>query len=351
VSWGGGTPPRVWSPRARGVAVETASGRVPLAPAGGGWWAGASALPPGTDYRLSVDGHPGLPDPRSPHQPEGVHGPSRTVDGEAHARGDASWTGAELADAVLYELHVGTFTREGTFDAAIARLGHLVDLGVTAVEIMPVAEFPGDRGWGYDGVDLYAPHHAYGGPDGLRRLVDACHARGLAVVLDVVYNHLGPDGNYLGAYGPYFTDRHRTPWGEAINLDGPESDEVRAFIVDNALMWLRDFHLDGLRLDAVHAIVDTSAVHVLEELANSLGEALALGLEREPERLRVGRGEIRRAHCIGKLARDEAQPLFCARLRFELRCWVILRRRSEPARSSGVPRRICRASPLRGKAL
>ena len=279
MSCGGGTPPRVWSPRARGVAVETASGRVPLAPAGGGWWAGASALPPGTDYRLSVDGHPGLPDPRSPHQPEGVHGPSRTVDGEAHAWGDASWAGAELADAVLYELHVGTFTREGTFDAAIARLGHLVDLGVTAVEIMPVAEFPGDRGWGYDGVDLYAPHHAYGGPDGLRRLVDACHARGLAVVLDVVYNHLGPDGNYLGAYGPYFTDRHRTPWGEAINLDGPESDEVRAFIVDNALMWLRDFHLDGLRLDAVHAIVDTSAVHVLEELATRV-RALEAELER-----------------------------------------------------------------------
>ncbi|MGH7748223.1 MAG: malto-oligosyltrehalose trehalohydrolase, partial [Candidatus Dormibacteria bacterium] len=224
-------------------------------------------MPPGTDYRLGVDGHPGLPDPRSPHQPEGVHGPSRTVDHRAHAWGDGDWRGAELADAVLYELHVGTFTPQGTFDAAAARLGHLVELGVTAVEIMPVAEFPGDRGWGYDGVNLFAPHHAYGGPDGLRRLVDACHAHGLAAVLDVVYNHLGPDGNYLGAFGPYFTDRYRTPWGEAINLDGRQSDEVRAFVVDNALMWLRDYHLDGLRLDAVHAILDTSAVHILEELA------------------------------------------------------------------------------------
>ena len=267
MSCDGGAPPRVWAPRARSVAVETESGRHPLAPAGGGWWAGDAPLPPGTDYRFSLDAHPGLPDPRSPLQPEGVHGPSRTVGADAHTWTDASWTGAELAGAVIYELHVGTFTPGGTFDAAVARLGHLVDLGVTAVEIMPVAEFPGDRGWGYDGVDLYAPHHAYGGPDGLRRLVDACHARGLAVVLDVVYNHLGPDGNYLGAYGPYFTDRYRTPWGEAINLDGADSDEVRGFIVDNALTWLRDFHVDGLRLDAVHAIVDSSAVHILEELA------------------------------------------------------------------------------------
>jgi len=240
---------------------------VRLHAAGGGWWAGGEPLPAGVDYRFSIDGAAPLPDPRSPFQPEGVHGPSRTVDHAAHAWTDADWRGAELADAVLYELHVGTFTPQGTFDAVAQRLGHLVELGVTAVEIMPVAEFPGGRGWGYDGVDLYAPHHAYGGPEGLRRLVDACHAHGLAVVLDVVYNHLGPDGNYLGAYGPYFTDRHRTPWGEALNLDGPQSDEVRAFIVDNALMWLRDYHVDGLRLDAVHAIFDMSAIHILEELA------------------------------------------------------------------------------------
>jgi maltooligosyltrehalose trehalohydrolase len=263
---GEGGAPRVWAPQARRVDAELRDRRVPLRRADGGWWAGETPLAPGTDYRLSVDGHPALPDPRSPHQPEGVHGPSRTVDHRAHAWGDGGWRGAELAGAVIYELHVGTFTPEGTFDAAATRLGHLVDLGVTAVEIMPVAEFPGDRGWGYDGVDLFAPHHAYGGPEGLRRLVDACHAHGLAAVLDVVYNHLGPDGNYLGAFGPYFTDRYRTPWGEAVNLDGRQSDEVRAFFVDNALMWLRDYHFDGLRLDAVHAIVDTSAVHILEEL-------------------------------------------------------------------------------------
>jgi maltooligosyltrehalose trehalohydrolase len=171
---------------------------------------------------------------------------------------------------VLYELHVGTFTREGTFDAATRRLDHLVDLGVTHVELMPVAQFPGRWGWGYDGVDLFAPHQAYGGAEGLKRLVDACHAQGLTVLLDVVYNHLGPSGNYLGAYGPYFTDRYRTPWGDALNLDGPHSDRVRGFLIDNALGWLEEYHLDGLRLDAVHAIVDTSAEHFLEELADAI---------------------------------------------------------------------------------
>jgi maltooligosyltrehalose trehalohydrolase len=170
----------------------------------------------------------------------------------------------------MYELHVGTFTSAGTFEGAIERLDYLRDLGITHVELMPVVEFPGRRGWGYDGVDLWAPHHAYGGPAGLKRLVDACHARGLAVVLDVVYNHLGPTGNYLGRFGPYFTDRYRTPWGEAINFDGPGSDEVRRFVCDNARMWCRDYHVDGLRIDAVHAIVDTSAVHVLEQLAEEV---------------------------------------------------------------------------------
>ena len=262
-----GRAPGVWAPRARRVEVEVAGRRTPLRRREGGWWEGGERLVPGTDYRFCLDGHPGLPDPRSALQPEGVHGPSRTVDHTDHVWGDDGWRGMELGDAVIYELHIGTFTPEGTFDAAATRLDHLVSLGITAVEVMPVAEFPGGHGWGYDGVDLFAPHHAYGGPDGLRRLVDACHARGLAVVLDVVYNHLGPDGNYLGAYGPYFTDTYRTPWGDAINLDGRQSDEVRRLIVDNALGWLRDYHLDGLRLDAVHAIVDSSAVHILEELA------------------------------------------------------------------------------------
>ena len=184
---------------------------------------------------------------------------------------------------MVYELHTGTFAPEGTFAGVRERLDHLVELGANVVELMPVAEFAGDRGWGYDGVDLYAPHHAYGGPEELKRLVDACHARGLGVVLDVVYNHLGPEGNYLERFGPYFTDRYSTPWGKAINFDGPGSDEVRRFFVDNALMWLRDYHFDGLRLDAVHAIVDNSAVHILEELelraedlARELGRPLHL---------------------------------------------------------------------------
>jgi maltooligosyltrehalose trehalohydrolase len=183
---------------------------------------------------------------------------------------DAHWQARPLSSAVIYELHVGTFTPAGTFDAVIERLNHLVNLGITHVEIMPVNAFSGTRGWGYDGVALYAPHHAYGGPAGLQRLVDACHARGLAVLLDVVYNHLGPEGNYLGQFGPYFTDRYRTPWGQAMNLDGPDSNEVWRFVCDNALMWLRDYHCDGLRLDAVHALLDTSAVHILEQLATEV---------------------------------------------------------------------------------
>ncbi|MFN2389504.1 MAG: malto-oligosyltrehalose trehalohydrolase [Actinomycetota bacterium] len=260
----------VWAPHAARVDVQLA-GRVAMDSRGDGWFR-APAPPPGTDYGFVVDGGDPRPDPRSPWQPHGVHGPGRTVDHAAFGWTDARWRGTGLAGAVFYELHVGTFTPEGTFDGAIARLPHLVDLGVTIVELMPVAHFPGGRGWGYDGVDLYAPHHDYAGPDGLKRFVDACHSHGLAVVLDVVYNHLGPSGNYLDTYGPYFTDRYVTPWGRAVNLDGRGSDQVRAFIIDNALMWLADYHCDGLRLDAVHAIVDTSAVHILEELAGQVGE-------------------------------------------------------------------------------
>ena len=231
-----------------------------------GWWGLDRHAEAGTDYSFSVDGAPPRPDPRSPWQPEGPDGPSRTVDHSTHRWTDDGWTGRALESEVIYELHVGTFTEEGTFDSAIGRLDHLVDLGVTAVELLPVAEFAGTRGWGYDGVDLYAPHHAYGGPDGLSRFVDACHSRGLAAIVDVVYNHLGPAGNYIREFGPYFTDRYATPWGDAINFDGPGSDGARAFFIDNALMWLRDYHFDGLRLDAVHAILDTSALHILEEI-------------------------------------------------------------------------------------
>jgi maltooligosyltrehalose trehalohydrolase len=259
---------RVWAPKATTVEIAIDNTRTSMRPCKGGWWStDAPATGGAPEYAFSLDGGPPLPDPRSPWQPQGVHGPSRAVDHQAFAWTDARWQPGPLSAAVLYELHVGTFTPAGTFEAAIARLEHLVALGVTHVELMPVAEFPGGRGWGYDGVDLYAPHHGYGGPEGLKRLVDAAHHQGLAVILDVVYNHLGPAGNYLERFGPYFTDRHHTPWGQAVNLDGPGSEEVRRFFCDNALMWLRDYHLDGLRLDAVHALIDTSAVHFLEQLA------------------------------------------------------------------------------------
>ena len=261
-------PIRVWAPSASEVSLLVDGGRRRLTGAAGGWWEDGQTLPAGTRYRVSLDGGDGVADPRSPWQPDGVDGPSATVDHADFGWTDAMWNGpVPLASAVFYELHVGTFSAEGTFDGVIERLGHLRGLGVTHVELMPVAEFDGDRGWGYDGVLLYAPHHHYGGPAGLARLVDACHREGLAVVLDVVYNHLGPSGNHLARFGPYFTDRYATPWGDAVNLDGRGSDEVRRFFVDNALMWLRDFHVDALRLDAVHALLDTSATHLLEQLA------------------------------------------------------------------------------------
>ena len=232
-----------------------------------GWWEQPGGAPaPGHRYGFSIDGGPTRPDPRSRFQPDGPEGLSQWVDPGSFAWTDGDWPGRDVTATVLYELHIGTFTSEGTFRSAIDRLDHLVDLGVGAIELMPAAEFPGRHGWGYDGVDLSAVHHAYGGPDGLVEFVNACHGRGLAVVFDVVYNHLGPAGNYLADFGPYFTDRYSTPWGLAVNLDGPGSDEVRRFFIDNALMWLRDYHGDGLRLDAVHALVDTSALHFLEEL-------------------------------------------------------------------------------------
>src|SRR5579871_1527645 len=279
----------VWAPNAATVDAVCGGRRIALEPVlartetgDRGWYTAVSDhLRPGTDYAIALDGGEPLPDPRSPWQPAGVHGPSRVVDHAAFAWTDGAWRGAgPLAAQVLYELHVGTFTPEGTFAAASEHLTDLHDLGVTAIEIMPVAEFPGTRGWGYDGVDLYAPHHIYGGPEGLKTLVDRCHAEGIAVILDVVYNHLGPDGNYLSRFGPYFTDRYQTPWGPALNFDGPDSGPVRDFVIDNALMWLRHYHVDGLRLDAVHAIVDTSAVHLLEELAMRVA-ALETQLGRE----------------------------------------------------------------------
>ncbi|MBW3662869.1 MAG: malto-oligosyltrehalose trehalohydrolase [Actinobacteria bacterium] len=265
---------RVWAPEATTVAVDSDGGVHPLEPGPGGWWSADLDVGGGTDYRYVIDGE-ALPDPRTPWQPDGVHGPSRTVDHDTYPWGASEWRGFHLPSAVLYELHVGTFTSEGTFDAAVDRLDHLVELGIDAVEVMPVNAFPGRHGWGYDGVGWFAVHDAYGGPEGLKRFVDACHARGIGVILDVVYNHLGPDGAYLDRFGPYFTDRYSTPWGPAVNLDGPGSDEVRRYIVDNALQWLADYRFDGLRLDAVHALVDTSAIHVLEQLAVEVSELAA----------------------------------------------------------------------------
>jgi maltooligosyltrehalose trehalohydrolase len=263
--------PRVWAPEARSVKLVVRTHRFAMQATPGGWWVlDQPQLPVGTDYRFEVDDGPPTPDPRSAFQPFGVHGPSRTVDHAAFDWTDRGWRAPPLASAVVYELHVGTFTPEGTFQGVQSRLAYLAKLGVTHVELMPVNEYPGSRGWGYDGVDLYAPHHAYGGPAGLKRLVDACHAQGLAVLLDVVYNHLGPDGNYLERYGPYFTEAYQTPWGKALNLDQAHSDEVRRFICDNALMWLRDYHFDGLRLDAVHALLDRSARHLLEQLGEEV---------------------------------------------------------------------------------
>ncbi len=263
---------RVWAPAAHDVQLEIVGEHLAMTPTDRGWWTVDTPLAkPGADYAFIIDGaEPPLPDPRSQSQPNGVHGRSRIIDHAAFNWTDAGWNAAPLESAIVYELHIGTFTPPGTFDAAIDRLGHLIDLGVTHVELMPVAEFSGDRGWGYDGVDLFAPHHVYGGPDGLKRLVDACHARGLAVLIDVVYNHLGPSGNYLPRFGPYLTHHYSTPWGDAVNFDDRGSDEVRRLFCDNALMWMRDYHFDGTRIDAVHAIMDGSAIHFLEQLADEV---------------------------------------------------------------------------------
>jgi maltooligosyltrehalose trehalohydrolase len=279
----------VWAPFATTVEARGDAFVCRLEPTEGGWFAGTvddlddrDRAGEGLDYSFVLDGGPELPDPRSPWQPFGVDGRSRTFDPDRFAWTDEHFEPVALEDAVIYELHIGTFTPDGTFRSAISRLDRLVDLGITHIELMPVAAFSGRYGWGYDGVDLFAPHPSYGDPHDLQALVDAAHARGLAVILDVVYNHFGPEGNVLTRYGPYLTDRYRTPWGAAVNVDGPGSDEVRRFFIDNACAWLRHFHVDGLRLDAVHAIVDNSALHVLEALSDAVAE-----VERATGRTRV----------------------------------------------------------------
>ncbi|WP_062526836.1 malto-oligosyltrehalose trehalohydrolase [Demequina rhizosphaerae] len=283
-------PVRVWAPAATKVECRIGPADAPVTaamrPADDGWWEGPR-LPARTDYAFVVDGNGPFPDPRSAWQPHGVHGPSRTFDADAHAWGDGSWAGVDARGAVHYELHIGTFTPGGTLDAIDAhQLRDLAARGIEMIELMPVAAFPGDRGWGYDGVALYSVHEAYGGPEALQRFVDRAHQHGLGVCLDIVYNHLGPDGNYLAQFGPYFTDAHETPWGWAVNLDQPSAEGMRRFIVDNALRWFADFHLDALRLDAVHALVDDSPRHILAELADEtaslasrLGRPLSLTAE------------------------------------------------------------------------
>jgi maltooligosyltrehalose trehalohydrolase len=265
---------RVWAPKASAVSLVLVGEQEPppMTPEERGYFSTfVQGLKPRSKYYYLLNGDRRRPDPVSRFQPEGVHGPSEVVDPNAFRWEDQDWKGIPLEEMIFYELHTGTFTEEGTFEAMIPLLGYLKnDLGVSAIELMPVAQFPGRRNWGYDGVYLFAPQESYGGPGGLKSLVNACHRMGLAVILDVVYNHLGPEGNYLGDYGPYFTERYRTPWGPAVNFDGPESDEVRKFVIDNALYWVTEYHMDGLRLDAIHGIFDFSAQHILDELRKSV---------------------------------------------------------------------------------
>jgi maltooligosyltrehalose trehalohydrolase len=265
----------VWAPLLSRVAVHIVSPKeltVPLAKDGQGYHqAIVDGIEPGSQYFYRIDGQKERPDPASRYQPQGIHGPSQVVDSYFPWE-DQDWSGLPLAEYFIYELHVGTYTPEGTFGAIIPHLDELKDLGITAVEIMPVAQFPGNRNWGYDGVYPFAVQNSYGGPEGLKHLVNTCHQKGLAVILDVVYNHLGPEGNHSAEFGPYFTDRYKTPWGAALNLDGAYSDEVRRFFIENARYWLNDFHIDALRLDALHAILDISACPFIEELAASFHE-------------------------------------------------------------------------------
>ncbi len=292
----------VWAPQARRVEVHIVAPverRCALEPGEQGYHAArVPDVGPGARYFYVLDSEVERPDPASRLQPQGVHGPSEVVD-PAFPWTDDAWEGMLLSAHILYELHVGAFTPEGTFDAAIGRLASLAELGVNAIELMPVAQFPGTRNWGYDGVYPYAVQNSYGGPHGLKRLVDAAHRAGLAVLLDVVYNHLGPEGNYLSDFGPYFTDRYRTPWGKALNFDGADSDEVRRFFVENAVEWVENFHLDGLRIDAVHAIHDASATPFLRELC---GRARGCG---------------RRAHLIAESDLNDARVVSAEGLGFD----------------------------------
>ena len=294
----GGVHFKVWAPKAitLSLRVEGGSRDILMTPKERGYFtAFVKGLGPGTKYFYLLNGNQPRPDPASRYQPEGVHGPSEVISPAEFNWQDHSWRGMSLEEMILYEIHTGTFTPEGTFGEIIPFLDYLgKELGVTAIELMPVAQFPGERNWGYDGTYLYAPQNSYGGPLGLKTLINACHQKGLAVILDVVYNHLGPEGNYLNDFGPYFTERYKTPWGQAINLDSPESDEVRRFIIDNALYWVTEYHLDGLRVDAIQGIFDFGARHILDELreavhrqARRLGRRIVIMAESDLNDVRV----------------------------------------------------------------
>jgi maltooligosyltrehalose trehalohydrolase len=264
---------RFWAPEAENVALKTTAYTVPLEKKDFGYWELESGdLRPGSRYNFLINGELLIPDPASLSQPDGVHGASEAIDLDTFVWTDQAWKNPDLGDYILYELHTGTFSPEGTFDGIISRLDHLLDLGITAIEIMPVSQFPGGRNWGYDGVFPFAVQNTYGGAAGLQQLVNACHEKGLAVVLDVVYNHMGPEGNYFTQAGPYFTEKYHTPWGSAINFDDAWSDGVREYFIENVLMWFRDFHIDGLRLDAVHAIKDLGVKHLLQEIREKLNQ-------------------------------------------------------------------------------
>jgi maltooligosyltrehalose trehalohydrolase len=288
----------VWAPFLDRLAVQIVSpgaAEIPLRRDGSGYWQGSAPAAPGSRYLYRLSGTESRPDPASFLQPEGVHGPSEVVDHASFPWTDAGWRGLPLAEMVIYELHVGAFTPEGTCQAVIPRLDALKEAGINTLELMPVAQFPGERNWGYDGVYPYAVQASYGGPEGLKRLVDACHSRGMAVLLDVVYNHLGPEGNYLRSFGPYFTARYQTPWGEALNFDGAHCDPVRHFFIGNAMYWLETFHLDGLRLDAVHAMYDFGARHFLRELAEVVDE---FSLREGRRRLLIAESDLNDARIV-----------------------------------------------------
>jgi maltooligosyltrehalose trehalohydrolase len=266
---------RFWAPEADSVELKTAGGSIPLEKKDFGYWeAESDQLQPGSTYHFLINGETLIPDPASLSQPEGVHGPSAVADLSAFAWTDQEWTNPSLGKYIIYELHTGTFSEEGTFEGIIGKLDYLVELGINAIEIMPVAQFPGGRNWGYDGVFPFAVQDSYGAAEGLQKLVDACHHKGLAVVLDVVYNHMGPEGNYFAQAGPYFTEKYHTPWGSAINFDDAWSDGVREYFIENVLMWFRDFHIDALRLDAVHAIKDLGVKHLLQEISEEVDQLI-----------------------------------------------------------------------------